>query len=620
MFKNIPQSIIQKNSCQHKEKKCNLLNPYNNLELYGNNNLTDSEKEINLKRYNTSCKNKQGEIKTCCDKNDYKLEAVLKKMKYKRPLGAVTYDKFGNLDSIDFCLEEDPKKCDSKYKKLSAYEVCKIPENAELNNGRLSNFKSDCYDAQCNPQEKTMNISGVVSENYTYKFDRDVAESIKNNKLSNLKKYIQQDRSLMRRALTHSKEGNTIYHEALKYNAKHILVYLFKNITRNVINKLNSEGNTILHMVMEQDNKNTLMLALKMGCDVNAKNNDNETPIFNAIRAGLSENVRLIINYQSNLYLKNKDGDTPILLAVKTENKNLRTIKILIENGSNLSDKDKDDKTCIQILEDKDIKTVEDEEILTYLNHKKFRNMNLPVGEELTVEQTKQLKGVLFEVENSDDYQKNYDFTVTLEMDEEKLDYPEDLHFPKDLEEHIMKPYNVGDNNYSHEPYYNKFKDLQKDKIKDLQKTIQLTKWDNNSNKEEKLQIIDDVMSGKLSLDKYHKKVIIENHIIKEQEFLLDNISEDNVFDYDSPIYSPSAEEVILTTKNNKNEIPIDIETTKKRNPPEEIEPPAITRKVEEDLYDKYSKYILAVLIVVSILILIILYKATKQKKLNFFN
>ncbi len=612
--------MLQKNSCQHNEKKCNLLNPYNNLELYGNKNLTDSEKDINLKRYNTSCKNKQGELKTCCDKNDTKLEAIVKKMKYKRPLGAVTYDKFGNLDSIDFCLEEDPKKCDSKYKKLSAYEICKIPENAQLNDGRLTNFNNDCYEAQCNPQEKTMTISGVITENYTYKFDKDVAESIKNNKLSNLKRFIQQDRSLMRRPLTHSEEGNTIYHEALKHNAKHILVYLFKNITRNVINKLNSEGNTILHMVMEQDNKNTLMLALKMGCDVNAKNNNNETPIFNGIKAGLSENVRLIINYQANLYLKNKDGDTPILLAVKTENKNLRTVKILIENGSNLSDKDKDNKTCTQILEEKDIKTVEDEEILTYLNHKKFRNMNLPVGEELTVEQTNKLKGVLFEVENSDDYQKKYDFTVTVEMDDEKMKFPEDLHFPKDLEENIMKPYNVGDNNYSHEPYYNKFKDLQKEKIKDLQKTIQLTKWDNNSNKEEKLQIIDDVMSGKLSLDKYHKKVIIENHITKEQEFLLDNISEDNVFDYDSPIYSPSAEEVILTTKNNKNEIPIDIETTKKRNPPEEIEPPAITRKVEEDLYDKYSKYILAVLILVSILILIILYKATKQKKLNFFN
>ena len=167
------------------------------------------------------------------------LEDVLKKMKFKRPLGESVYDKFGNLESIDFCLEDDPKKCDSKYKKLSAYEVCKIPEtNNSLTSGKLTNFKQDCYEAKCNPQEKTMNISGVVEEDYTYEFDKEVAESIKNNKLLNLQKFIQQDRTLKKRPLTHSDEGNTIYHEALKYNAKHILVYLFKNITKDIINKL----------------------------------------------------------------------------------------------------------------------------------------------------------------------------------------------------------------------------------------------------------------------------------------------------------------------------------------------------------------------------------------------
>ena len=46
MFSNIPHSLIQKNTCIHKEKQCNYLNPYNNLELYGNSKMTDKEKEI----------------------------------------------------------------------------------------------------------------------------------------------------------------------------------------------------------------------------------------------------------------------------------------------------------------------------------------------------------------------------------------------------------------------------------------------------------------------------------------------------------------------------------------------------------------------------------------------
>jgi len=626
MFNSIPHSIIQKNTCQHKEQKCNHLNPYNNLELYGSN-LTDKEKKNNLKRYNTACGNRKGNLKVCCDKNDSRLEEVLAKMKYKKPLGKSVYDKFGNLESIDFCLESDPKECDSKYKKLSAYEICKIPEtNNDLVEGKLTNFKQDCYQAKCNPQEKTMNISGIVQENYTYEFDKDVAESIKHNKLINVQKFIQNDRTLLKRPLTHSNEGNTIYHEALKYNAKHVLVYLFSNITQDIINKLNSRGNTILHMVMEQDNKNTLIMALKMGCDVNAKNNQNETPLFNAIKAGLYDNIRLILNYSANLYVVNKEGDTPLLLAVNTPKKNLKIIRLLVDNGANIKDENEEKNyDVISLLNDKKNRTVEEEEILTYFNHKFVEDMDIIEGTELDTEKTRDLEGYLYEVENKDKYEKMYDFNITVEFEEKNLNFPKELHYPKDLKENKMKPFDLGDKNYSHEPYYNKFKNLQKDKIKQLRQTIQLTKWDNNLEKEQKLQIIDEIMSGELLLDNYRKKVMVNNKITKEQEFLLDNISEDDIYDYESPMYSPSLEEeVVLTTEKNNNnkETPIDITTTKIM---EILSTPAPTYndtliREEEDIYDKNSYIILAILILVSIGVIFLIYRFTQQKKLDFFN
>lgn len=629
MFNSIPHSIIQKNTCQHKEQKCNHLNPYNNLELYGSN-LTDKEKKNNLKRYNTACQNRKGDLKVCCDKNDTRLEDVLAKMKYKKPLGKSVYDKFGNLESIDFCLESDPEKCDTKYKKLSAYEICKIPEtNNDLVDGKLTNFKQDCYQAKCNPQEKTMNISGIVEENYTYEFDKDVAESIKHNKLINVQKFIQQDRTLLKRPLTHSNEGNTIYHEALKYNAKHVLVYLFSNITQDIINKLNSRGDTILHMVMEQDNKNTLIMALKMGCDVNAKNNQNETPLFNAIKAGLYDNVRLILNYSANLYVVNKNGDTPLLLAVNTPKKNLKIIRLLVDNGANIKDFNEENGNnydILSLLNDKKNRTVEEEEILTYFNHKFVEDMDITTGEELDTGKTKELEGYLYEIENQDKYDKTYDFNITVEFEEKDLNFPKELHYPKDLKEKKMKPHDLGDKNYSHEPYYNKFKNLQKDKIKQLRQTIQLTKWDNNLEKEQKLQIIDEIMSGELSLDNYRKKVMVNNKITKEQEFLLDNISEDDIYDYESPMYSPSLEEevVLITEKNNNNkETPIDITTTKimdhpKALPPTYIEP--VEEEEEDDFYDKNSYIILAILILISIGVIYLIYRVTQQKKLDFFN
>ena len=616
MFKSIPHSVLQKNTCQHKTKKCNILNPYNNLELYGNTNLTEKEKSNNLKRFNTSCSNRQGNLTVCCDKNDPKLEDVLAKMKYKRPLGAVEYNKFGQLESIDFCLEEDPKKCDSKYKKLNAYEICKIPEDAKLNEGKLTNFKQDCYDAKCNPQEKTMNINGIIEEDYTYEFDKEVAQTIKHNKLKNLQKFLMQDKSLLKRPLTHSREGNTIYHEALKYNAKHILVYLFKNITQDIANKLNSEGNTILHMVMEQDNTNTLVLALKMGCDVNAKNNNNETPIFNAIRAGLYDNVRIILNYSANIYVKNKNQDTPLLFAVKTPKKDYRIVKLLIDNGADINDTGKDEISVYYTLDEKVKKTREEQEILTFLRKKIIQNDNVKLGKELNVEKTRELNGILYDIITPEGDTKEYDFKITIDYEDE-LKFPKDLHFPQDLKEDPMKPFSVGDKNYSHEPYYNKFKNLQKDKIKQLRQTIQLTKWDNNNNKDRKLKIIDEVMSGELSFDKYRKKVIIENNITKEQEFLLDNINEEDILDYNSPIYSPAPEKIILTTKSNK-ETPININTTKDI----ELSPkysPAILED-EESFYDKYSTLIIICTVIITVILLFALYSVTKPKKLDFFN
>ena len=620
MFSTIPHSLIQKNSCIHKEKQCNHLNSFNNLELYGNSRITEQEKENNLKRYNKSCDNRNGKLSICCDKNDTKVEDVLNKMKFKRPLGKTNYNKFGQLESIDFCLEDDAKKCSSKFKKLSAYEICKIPEkNNQLKDGKLTNFNPECYQAKCNPQEKTFNISGIVEEDYTYEFDKEVAHSIKYNKLTNLKKFIQKDKTLLNRPLTHSSEGNTIYHEALKHNAEHILVYLFTNITPDVANRLNSEGNTILHMVMAKDNKNILMLILKLGADINAVNNKGETPIFNAIKEGLYDNIRLGLNYSANIFHKDKDGNSLLFTALQSSNRDLRIIKLLVDNGSDIEEINL--KTENSVLDQVNMipdRTVRDVSIENYIINKLIQKRKIPLGKELDKDTTESLEGIIYDLVDEDKTTKKYDFNLTIDYEDKDLKFPKDLHYPKDLEENKMQPFKIGDKYYSHEPYFMKKKNLEKEEIKKLQKTIQLTKWDNN-NKDRKLQIIDEIMSGNLELDDYRRKVIIENKITKEQEYLLDNISENDIIDFGSPMFSPSTEEeVILTTKMEDNkQTPINIETTKRM---EIVEEEPIAEPPRETYYDKNAYILLAVCILISIGVLFMIYKFSTQKKLDFFN
>lgn len=611
MFSSIPYDLLQKNTCQNKKKKCNILNPYSKLQIIGDKKSTEKEKSNNLKRYNTSCFNRSGKLKKCCDKFDKKLDGVLKKIKYKSPYGKPVYNKYGELETIELCNEKDKKCKKNKFKKLNAYELCKIPKNYNLDNGKITKFNQDCYETKCNPQESTMDITGVIEENYTYEFDKDVSNVIKNDNLKNLQNYISKDNTLKYRALTHNAEGNTIYHEALKFNSEHILVYLYKNVTSNIVNKLNSKGETILHMIMKKDNKNILMLSLKIGCDVNARNNNEETPIFYAIREGLFDNVRIILNYNADIYVVNKKEETLLELAVGSKNRNLRIIKLLIDNGAKLGE------DILLIMEELDNKTVNDQTIITYLNRKLVHELKIPLKKELSKKQTSDLEGILYDIDESNLDNNKYDFRITVDYEKKNLKFPKDLHYPKTVEGDIMKPYDVETSNYSHEPYFKNFEKLQKKDIKKLQQSIQLAKWDNKRDFKIKNEIIKQILNGDLELIDYRKKVILENEISKEQEFLLDNLKEDDLLDFDSPTFSPAfndIDKVTLTTEeNNKgNETPIDISTTKDIEFPEPV--------FSESFYDKYGMYILIGLIVlVGIIIAISLFKKRK-KQFEFFN
>ena len=610
----IPHSLLQKNTCNNKSKRCVHLNPYYNLEIF-NNNATSKERQDNLRRYKNSCKNRDGKIEKCCSKDDNeKLKTVLKKSNIPDVYGRTEYNRQGELEKIELC---DGVDCQKAYQKLTPYEMCKIPK--DFNGTVITDFVPDCFNGQCNPQERLANINGRIDENYTFEVDKQLSEDIQNNNLKNVKLALEKEPGLYNRVLTHNAGGNTVFHEALKYNSEHVLIYLFKNANKTIVNKLNTNGESILHLALLKNNPNIISMCLKLGSNIETKNNNDETPLYFAIRSGIYNNVLTIINNYANIFILNKDRESPFVVACLDENRDIKIVRLLVEKGSDIDGKTKDGKTILETLLEKKENTVMDHEIRSYLQNVKVKSMGFNLDKELSEEQTRKLEGILYVVQDKDEYgNKKPNFTLDISFNKD-LEYPEDLIYPKDLEETKMKPYNVGKDNFSHEPYYQRFKNLHKDKIKKLKRVIQLTKWDNNSTEEEKLKIIDDIMVGKLDFDNYKYQVLRENGLNEEQEHLLHNIEENDPFlnepEEGSPSYLEDTEKYISVRAKNDtiDEIdnPEEYNIYKGKEVPYNLAPPEITPPAFIDEYSilEDKRVWMALGCIVLIIIIIVIYK-----------
>jgi ankyrin repeat protein len=67
---------------------------------------------------------------------------------------------------------------------------------------------------------------------------------------------------------------------------------------------MDDEGNTPLHEIFPTDVKEEL---LRLGADVNARNNDGETPIFTNVS---NDAISLFIQHGADLTIRNNDGKT----------------------------------------------------------------------------------------------------------------------------------------------------------------------------------------------------------------------------------------------------------------------------------------------------------------------
>src|SRR3990167_10232754 len=96
-------------------------------------------------------------------------------------------------------------------------------------------------------------------------------------------------------------------------------------------------GNTALHVAVEEGNMPLVEYLVTTGADLEAKNKDGDTALTLASYEGHESIVKFLIEKKANLEAKGKNGNTPLSLSSLKGHESI--VKFLIENNANLEAK-----------------------------------------------------------------------------------------------------------------------------------------------------------------------------------------------------------------------------------------------------------------------------------------
>jgi hypothetical protein len=104
-------------------------------------------------------------------------------------------------------------------------------------------------------------------------------------------------------------------------------------------NQRNRNGRTALHGAAEQGCLLLFALLISAGANLNAKDNQDDTPLLLACKKGMLEMATMLKDAGAAINVANKGGDTPLLAAVAAGN--LVLLKLLVRAGANLAARNK---------------------------------------------------------------------------------------------------------------------------------------------------------------------------------------------------------------------------------------------------------------------------------------
>ena len=347
--------------------KCNCLDPFflNNIDSvnkdYGRIFNKKDIKNIKSTLYRVS-NNNGCTLGVCCDPNDsYDSIDTNYLNSFKRVYPKIKVIKEGG--EIESILLSKRVINEEGWIEPTPYYICKISKS-KITNTKQPNIKiatqlvKNCYTDSCDNTE-TLNFDNIVGKSlteekgYTAFDDSKVAYAIINGDINYVKDYIRKYKHVDNN-LTHDNYGNRLIHKAAESKHKNIMDLLLA--LKPDINVKNTKGHTPLHIAVINNNYDHTENLIKLGAEIKVEDINGNIPIFYAISNGNLEIARLLYLSGSGVLSKNNIGDNTLHHCIKHGHQNekfVKLIKFLLERGVSTDDKNKDNKTPLELIKEK---------------------------------------------------------------------------------------------------------------------------------------------------------------------------------------------------------------------------------------------------------------------------
>ena len=115
------------------------------------------------------------------------------------------------------------------------------------------------------------------------------------------------------------------------------------------INAPNNNGETPLHKAVINQKTDMIKLLLEKGADIKAKDNTHRTPLHRAIIKENTQIIELLLNDdKADINAPGNNGETPLHIAVAKAN--TKIIKLLLEKGASTTIKNEEKETVLDVV------------------------------------------------------------------------------------------------------------------------------------------------------------------------------------------------------------------------------------------------------------------------------